>query len=299
MSLLAALLAGALLLAPVAAITAEVERLAAGRDSGNLLIRGRDELSALAQKFNELSQRVRSDRVQWEDERGRFINIFRSIDDAVLLLDAGGLIRFSNDDAQGRLGTSGRRPGAGQGAGGAYRREPSAGPGDAHGEGGGHGTARRGDRGRARQGQIAPAGFDLSAGPRSRARRAARDRARSRSGPAARKRGRQLRAPGAPGRAVLRRGPSDSQSAQRDHARARTAEPGRAGFQAGRRSRARGARGNEPHRSGDRSADAFHAARSVENRAGCCQRSFKRGRTVGERAADRSQMRISIRRPHS
>jgi signal transduction histidine kinase len=103
-SLLAALLAGALLLAPVAAITAEVEQLAAGRDSGNLLIRGGDELSALARKFNELSQRVRSDRVQWEDERGRFINIFRSIDDAVLLLDAGGLIRFSNDDAQGRLG---------------------------------------------------------------------------------------------------------------------------------------------------------------------------------------------------
>lgn len=104
MSLLAALLAGALLLAPVAAITAEVDRLAAGRDSGSLLIRGRDELSALARKFNELSHRVRSDRVQWEDERGRFINIFRSIDDAVLLLDADGLVRFSNDDAQGRLG---------------------------------------------------------------------------------------------------------------------------------------------------------------------------------------------------
>src|SRR5579872_1126994 len=104
MSLLGALLAGALLLAPVAAITAQVERLAAGRDSGNLLIRGRDELSALARKFNELSQRVRSDRVQWEDERGRFINIFRSIDDAVLLLDSDGILRFSNDDAQGRLG---------------------------------------------------------------------------------------------------------------------------------------------------------------------------------------------------
>ena len=104
MSLLGALLAGALLLAPVAAITAEVERLAAGRDSGSLLIRGRDELSALARKFNELSHRVRSDRVQWEDERGRFINIFRSIDDAVLLLDSAGIIRFSNDDAQGRLG---------------------------------------------------------------------------------------------------------------------------------------------------------------------------------------------------
>ena len=104
MSLLGALLAGALLLAPVAAITAEVERLAAGRDTGGLLIRGRDELSALARKFNELSHRVRSDRVQWEDERGRFINIFRSIDDAVLLLDGAGIVRFSNDDAQGRLG---------------------------------------------------------------------------------------------------------------------------------------------------------------------------------------------------
>jgi signal transduction histidine kinase len=103
-SLLGALLAGALLLAPVAAITAEVERLAAGRDSTSLLIRGRDELSALASKFNELSHRVRSDRVQWEDERGRFINIFRSIDDAVLLLDSAGIVRFSNDDAQGRLG---------------------------------------------------------------------------------------------------------------------------------------------------------------------------------------------------
>ena len=104
MSLFGALLAGALLLAPVAAITAEVERLAAGRESGNVLIRGRDELSALARKFNELSQRVRSDRVQWEDERGRLINIFRSIDDAVLILDAEGMVRFSNDDAQGRLG---------------------------------------------------------------------------------------------------------------------------------------------------------------------------------------------------
>ena len=104
MSLLGALLSGALLLAPVAAITAGVERLAAGRDTGNLLIRGRDELSALARKFNELSHRVRSDRVQWEDERGRFINIFRSIDDAVLLLDRDGIVRFSNHDAQDRLG---------------------------------------------------------------------------------------------------------------------------------------------------------------------------------------------------
>src|SRR6202022_270191 len=104
MSLLGALLSGALLLAPVAAITAGVERLAGGRGTGGPFFCGRGGLSALARKFNELSQRVRSDRVKWEDERGRFINIFRSIDDAVLLLDAEGIVRFSNDAAQGRLG---------------------------------------------------------------------------------------------------------------------------------------------------------------------------------------------------
>ena len=104
MSLLGALLSGVLLFAPVAEITAGLERLVAGRDTGRILIRGHDELSTLASKFNDLSRRVRSDRVQWEDERGRFINIFRSIDDAVLLLDRDGIVRFSNDDAQARLG---------------------------------------------------------------------------------------------------------------------------------------------------------------------------------------------------
>lgn len=104
MSLLGALFSGALLLAPVAAITAGFEQLVAGADTGSLEVRGRDELSALAQKFNQLSQRVRRDRVQWEDERGRFMSIFRSINDAVLLLDAEGLVRFSNEEAQGRLG---------------------------------------------------------------------------------------------------------------------------------------------------------------------------------------------------
>lgn len=104
MSLLGALLSGALLLAPVAAITAGFEQLAAGADTGSLKIRGRDELSALAAKFNELSRRVSLDRSQWEDERGRFMSIFRSIEDAVLLLDSEGRVRFSNDEAQGRLG---------------------------------------------------------------------------------------------------------------------------------------------------------------------------------------------------
>jgi signal transduction histidine kinase len=104
MSLIGAVLSGALLLAPVAAISAGFEQLAAGADIDSLKVRGRDELSGLAEKFNELSRRVRHDRVQWEDERGRFMSIFRSIEDAVLLLDSAGFVRFSNDEAEGRLG---------------------------------------------------------------------------------------------------------------------------------------------------------------------------------------------------
>lgn len=104
MSLIGAVFSGALLLAPVAAISAGFEQLAAGADIDNLKIRGRDELSGLAEKFNQLSRRVRLDRVQWEDERGRFMSIFRSIEDAVLLLDSASLVRFSTDEAQGRLG---------------------------------------------------------------------------------------------------------------------------------------------------------------------------------------------------
>lgn len=104
MSLLGALLSGALLLGPVAAITAGVERLASGADTGDVHVGGRDELGALAEKFNVLAQKVRSDRTQWDDERGQFMDIFRSIADAVILLDADGLVRFTNEEAHGRLG---------------------------------------------------------------------------------------------------------------------------------------------------------------------------------------------------
>ena len=104
MSLLGALLSGALLLRPVAAITAGVERLASGADTGNVHVGGRDELGALAEKFNVLAQKVRADRTQWEDERGQFMDVFRSIADAVILLDADGLVRFTNEEAPGRLG---------------------------------------------------------------------------------------------------------------------------------------------------------------------------------------------------
>jgi len=103
-SLLGALLSGAFLLGPVATITAGVARLAAGGDSGRLDIAGTDELSSLAEKVNELSMRVRTDRSEWEDDRGHFISMFRSIADGLMVLDVEDIVRFANEEAQGLLG---------------------------------------------------------------------------------------------------------------------------------------------------------------------------------------------------
>jgi signal transduction histidine kinase/HAMP domain-containing protein len=104
LSLLGAMIAARFMLRPIAAITSGVDQIAAGRDEVNLRIEARDELGTLAEKFNDLSRRIKSSRVQWETERGQFINIFRSITDAVLLLDSGGAVLFANAEAQGRLG---------------------------------------------------------------------------------------------------------------------------------------------------------------------------------------------------
>lgn len=104
LSLIGAMLAARFMLRPIVAITSGVEQIAAGGDEVNLRVEARDELGTLAEKFNDLSRRIKSSRAQWETERGQFINIFRSITDAVLLLDAGGAVLFANAEAQGRLG---------------------------------------------------------------------------------------------------------------------------------------------------------------------------------------------------
>ena len=80
-----------------------MEQLALGRAEVSLSIGARDELGHLAEKFNHLSQRIRYDRKQWENERGQLFNIFRSITDAVVLLDASGMVLFANAEAQTRL----------------------------------------------------------------------------------------------------------------------------------------------------------------------------------------------------
>lgn len=65
-------------------------------------------LSAKLAIFNRLFHRAISDDcARWEDERAQYLNIFRSIADAVLLLDSNGIIRFYNEEALTRLGLPG------------------------------------------------------------------------------------------------------------------------------------------------------------------------------------------------
>ncbi len=104
LSLIGAMLAGSLLLKPLAAIASGVEQIAQGRDEVHLPLEAHDELGTIAEKFNDLSRRIKTSRAQWETERGQFINIFRSITDAVMLLDANGSVLFANAEAHGRLG---------------------------------------------------------------------------------------------------------------------------------------------------------------------------------------------------
>ncbi len=107
LSLIGAMMFGGRMLRPLLEITRGVERLTTSRgeiEGVEVEVAGRDELGSLAEKFNVLSERIRRNRNQWENERGQFFNIFRSITDAVILLDSGGLILFCNGEAQARLG---------------------------------------------------------------------------------------------------------------------------------------------------------------------------------------------------
>jgi signal transduction histidine kinase len=104
LSLIGGTIAGAFFLRPVAAIATGVDELAAGRGDIRVNVAAHDEFGTLAEKFNQLSRRIKNDRAQWETERGQFFNIFRSITDALLLLDARGHVLFANGEAQGKLG---------------------------------------------------------------------------------------------------------------------------------------------------------------------------------------------------
>ncbi len=104
LSVLGAIFFAGLIMRPLTAITSGMEQIAVGNDQVSVRVAGSDELSVLAAKFNQLSQRVNLTSAQWEAERTQLLGLVCSIADAVLILDQAGAILFANEQAEGRLG---------------------------------------------------------------------------------------------------------------------------------------------------------------------------------------------------
>jgi signal transduction histidine kinase len=103
LALAAAMLVRSLLREPIAALISTAQAMEPAGETLGLPARDSDELESVVEKFNQLAARIKKNRAQWETERGQFFNIFRSINDAVMLLDAGGAVLFANAEAQERL----------------------------------------------------------------------------------------------------------------------------------------------------------------------------------------------------
>jgi signal transduction histidine kinase len=103
LALVAAMLVSKLLREPIAALISSAEALTPGGEMLNSPAQNADELETVVEKFNQLAARIKKKRAQWETERGQFFNIFRSINDAVILLDASGAVLFANAEACHRL----------------------------------------------------------------------------------------------------------------------------------------------------------------------------------------------------
>jgi signal transduction histidine kinase len=103
LALAAAMLVRSLLREPIAALISSVAAMAPAGETLSLSAGG-DELENVVEKFNQLAARIKMNRAQWETERGQFFNIFRSINDAVMLLDGAGAVLFANAEALERLG---------------------------------------------------------------------------------------------------------------------------------------------------------------------------------------------------
>ncbi|MBV8361189.1 MAG: PAS domain-containing protein, partial [Deltaproteobacteria bacterium] len=104
LALAAAMLVRSLLREPIAALISSAKAMAPAGETLSLPAGDGDELESVVEKFNQLAARIKMSRTQWETERGQFFNIFRSINDAVVLLDAAGAVLFANAEAQERLG---------------------------------------------------------------------------------------------------------------------------------------------------------------------------------------------------
>jgi PAS domain-containing protein len=104
LSVLGSVFFAGLVLRPLTTITSGIEHMAVGDEQVRVPVAGSDELSVLATRFNQLSQRINQANAQWEAERSRLLGLVRSITDALLLLDKAGNILFANEEAEGRLG---------------------------------------------------------------------------------------------------------------------------------------------------------------------------------------------------
>jgi len=102
-AMLAVLLIANRILEQLAVLTSGFEQLAAGRSPSEVKVSGAGELSTLAEKFNELSRQVRADRSRLDSDQSHLFDVVRSIQDAVVLLDANGVVLFANKEAQRRL----------------------------------------------------------------------------------------------------------------------------------------------------------------------------------------------------
>jgi signal transduction histidine kinase len=91
------------ILEQLALLTRGFEQLAAGKNPQEVKVSGVNELSTLAEKFNELSRQVRADRSRLDSDQTHLFDVVRTIQDAVVLLDANGTVLFANKEAQERL----------------------------------------------------------------------------------------------------------------------------------------------------------------------------------------------------
>jgi signal transduction histidine kinase/HAMP domain-containing protein len=102
-AMLAVLLIANRILERLAILSRGIEQLAAGKSPSEVPISGTGELSTLAEKFNELSRQVRADRSRLDSDQSHLFDVVRTIQDAVVLLDANGVVLFANKEAQERL----------------------------------------------------------------------------------------------------------------------------------------------------------------------------------------------------
>jgi signal transduction histidine kinase len=91
------------ILEQLAVLTRGYEQLAAGANPSEIKVSGDNELSTLAEKFNELSRKVRADRSRLDNDQTHLFDAVRLIQDGIVLLDSNGVVLFANEKAHALL----------------------------------------------------------------------------------------------------------------------------------------------------------------------------------------------------